>query len=52
MGVMKLYNMVRMHFYWPRMMEDCVQYVDECISCKTSKGKPKSMPMKPTKKFN
>ena len=50
-GITKVYHMARVYYYWPGLFETCVEIVDSCVSCKTTKGKMRSMPLKPTKKF-
>lgn len=39
-GVVKLYNMVRMIYYWPHLMDDCVELVESCVDCSKMKYVP------------
>jgi Integrase zinc binding domain len=39
-GVVKLYKMVRMIYYWPHLIDDCVELVESCIDCSKMKYKP------------
>ena len=49
---MKLYHMVRSLYYWPKMLEECISLVENCVDCMKSKGKLKGLPLKPTHKFD
>ena len=51
-GVMKLYQMARSLFYWPNLIEDCIQTAKQCLHCKKLKEKPRVLPLKPTHKFD
>ena len=39
-GVVKLYKMVRMVYYWPHLMDDCVELVESCVDCSKMKYVP------------
>jgi hypothetical protein len=36
-GVMKLYNMVRTIYYWPYLINDCIELVEKCVDCSKMK---------------
>lgn len=51
-GVMKVYHMVRSLYYWPGLIEDCINVCSNCVDCMKLKAKPKVLPLKPTYKFD
>ncbi|CAL0313886.1 unnamed protein product [Lupinus luteus] len=38
-GVQKTLDMLKEHFYWPRMKQDVQKFCEKCITCKKSKSR-------------
>jgi len=40
-GIRGMHRQLLKHFYWPKMKEDCAQYVNNCAKC--NRGKPRNI---------
>ena len=38
LGTTKMYNDIKMHYWWPRMKKDVVKFVAKCLTCQQIKG--------------
>ncbi len=39
-GMMKVYHMVRSLYYWPSLVDDCIEVCRHCVDCMKLKAKP------------
>lgn len=51
-GMMKVYQMVKSLYYWPNLVDDCIDVCRNCVHCMKLKAQPQVLPLKPTRKFD
>ncbi len=44
--------MTKSLYYWPSLVDDCIDVCRTCVHCMKLKSKPQVLPLKPTRKFD